>query len=493
MNLLRRSRAEFLVLQMVCDLLAVICGLLAGFWFRFYGDVIPLGGGWSSSYYVAQLPWAVLIWIVALHFTGNYVNHPRVITFNRARRLFVGSVLAIMMLVTFNYFARNIELARVLYPVMLIVVTTSLIVFRLLLQSLIVRFFVGKSLPRSRVLIVGLGPTAFRLAARILKHPEYAYELVGFVSRDSDRKGRRLAGVPILGGFDDLRDVLRDNGIQDVFIAQAELERESFFSMFLEPEMLDIRVHVVPNLAEMMRSKIYYDEFVGVPLYRVLETPMAGVNAWLKRAFDVVVAGFGLIVLGPVLAVIAALVKVTSPGPAFFRQERLGLDGEPFHIWKFRTMPVDAERHGPVFGTRDDPRATPLGAFLRRWNIDELPQLWNVLRGDMSLVGPRPERAVYVERFREMVPLYMTRHKVRTGITGWAQVHGLRGGTSISQRLRYDLYYIENWSLWLDIKILLMTFFVSRRARRRIARRKSSPEWASVSSMSKPADHPERG
>lgn len=476
MPLINRHRAQFVVLQVVFDLFAVLTGLLAGYYFRFHLDIVPFAGGWSVHDYAAELPWAVGIWMLALHLTGNYTNHPRVITFNRARRLFIGSALAIVLLITKNYFARNFDLARVLYPIMLFSVTTFLLVYRVALQRVIVRYLVGSGLPRSRVLIVGLGPTALRLAARIRMHPEYAYELAGFVSGKPGRKGQRIGGVPVLGSVDEIRGILREANVQDVFLAQSELARESLLDMFREPEMVNLRVHVVPNLGEMMRSRIYYDEFAGVPLYRVMETPIAGMNALLKRTFDVTVAGLGLLFLLPFLALVALLVKLTSRGPIFYRQERLGLDGKTFRIWKFRTMPTDAEMHGPVFGVRDDPRATPLGRLLRRFNIDELPQLWNVVRGDMSLVGPRPERPVYVERFLELAPLYLTRHKVRAGITGWAQVHGLRGPTSISQRLRYDLYYVENWSLWLDIKILLMTFFMSRRARRRVARGASQPD-----------------
>ncbi|MDK2972350.1 MAG: hypothetical protein PWP23_2105 [Candidatus Sumerlaeota bacterium] len=472
---------------------AVASALLGGYWLRFHSGLIPSGGGWDPYLYARQFPWAVGICLLALYLTGNYQNHPRVITFNRARRLFMGSALAIVLMVAKNYFFRDDDLARVLYPIMLAVLTVSLVAYRLVLQRLIVKFFAGRSLPRSRILIVGLGPTAFRLAARLRMHPEYAYELVGFVAEDGGKTGQRIGGYPVLGTLDNLRDILRENSVQDVFLAKNDLPRESFLSLFMEGEMASVRVHVVPTLAEMMRSRIYYDEIAGVPLYRIMETPLGGFNAVIKRAFDVALSAAALALVWPLMLLIAVIVRRTSPGPALYRQTRLGLDGRAFTILKFRTMPVGTERHGPGWGDQHDPRATPVGNFLRRWNFDELPQLWNVLRGDMSLVGPRPERPVYVERFREQLPFYMSRHRVKAGMTGWAQVHGLRGRTSIAQRLRYDLYYVENWSLWLDVKILMMTFIRPPRRRRLpvaappVASQSSNSESSSCQQTSPPA------
>jgi exopolysaccharide biosynthesis polyprenyl glycosylphosphotransferase len=372
------------------------------------------------------------------------------------------------LLVVRNYFAREEDLSRLLYPVALVLVTGALVAGRGLLQAVIVRYFVGKSLPRTRMLIVGTGPTAIRLAARLLRHPEYAYELAGFVCSpgDADSVGKRLGGVPVLGTVDQLRAVLQSERVQELFVAQSEIPHDSFLRLFLESEMETVRVNVIPNVVEMMRSKIFYDEIAGVPIYTLQETPLQGWNFVLKRVVDVVLSLAALAVLSPLLPVVALLIKRGSPGPVFYAQERLGLDGERFRIYKFRTMPVGAEKDGPAWGVQDDPRAFAFGRLLRRWNIDELPQLLNVLRGEMSLVGPRPERPHYVDQFKRQLPRYMARHKVRAGMTGWAQVHGLRGDSSVSQRLRYDLYYIENWSIWLDLKILIMTFFQPRGRRR---------------------------
>ncbi|MBI5153910.1 exopolysaccharide biosynthesis polyprenyl glycosylphosphotransferase, partial [Candidatus Poribacteria bacterium] len=449
---------EFLLLETLADLAAVAFGLWAGYWIRFHSGLIPLSGGWEPLLYARQFPWAVGLWWLSLNLTHNYRNHPRVISFNRARRLFKGSGLAIALIIARNYFWREPDVARLLYPLALLCVTTALVAGRLALQQVIVRYFVGNSLKRTPMLIVGTGPTALRLAARIRLHPEYGYDLRGFVATSPGHSGRRIGGFPVLGIIADLRNLLREHAIDDIFVAQSEIPNEAFARLCVDSEMEIVRVHVIPTLADMMRSTIFYDEVAGVPVYRLRETPLQGWNIVIKRVFDLAVAGGGLLLLSPLLVIVGWLVRRTSRGPALYAQERLGLDGRKFTLYKFRSMHLDAERDGPGWGGQEDPRATRLGAFLRRWNMDELPQLWNVLRGDMSLVGPRPERPVYVDEFRERFPRYMTRHKVLSGLTGWAQVHGLRGDTSISQRLRYDLYYIENWSLWLDIKILLMTF-----------------------------------
>jgi len=214
----------------------------------------------------------------------------------------------------------------------------------------------------------------------------------------------------------------------------------------------------VPDLLQVIALRARLEDLDGVPVININEPSLQGVNALIKRAIDIVLSSIALVVFAAPIALIAALVRLTSKGPAFFRQERMGLDGKPFSIVKFRSMHDEAEREtGPVWTQRDDPRVTALGRFLRRSNLDELPQLWNVFRGDMSIVGPRPERPHFVEQFKHRIPQYMLRHKVKSGLTGWAQVNGWRGNTALDKRIEYDLYYIENWSVRLDLKIMWLT------------------------------------
>jgi exopolysaccharide biosynthesis polyprenyl glycosylphosphotransferase len=219
-----------------------------------------------------------------------------------------------------------------------------------------------------------------------------------------------------------------------------------------------IEVHVVPDLLQFIALRARLEDLDGLPIISINDVPLRGFNSLVKRAIDIAFSSAVLIVGALPALVIALMIKRSSPGPVFYTQERMGLDGESFTVYKFRSMPIDAEEvTGPIWARDDDPRATPVGRWLRRNDIDELPQFWNVLRGDMSIVGPRPERPFFVEQFKHKIPQYMLRHKVKAGITGWAQINGWRGNTSLEKRIEFDLYYIENWSLSLDFKIMWLT------------------------------------
>ena len=219
-----------------------------------------------------------------------------------------------------------------------------------------------------------------------------------------------------------------------------------------------IDVKVVPDFLQFVTLRAKLEDLDGVPLINVNDVPLQGLNSIIKRVIDVVVSTVALVVLAVPFVIIATAIRLGSSGTVFYRQERMGLDGRPFMVWKFRSMAKDAERDtGPVWARENDPRRTSVGQLLRRLSLDELPQLWNVLKGDMSLVGPRPERPFFVEQFKNRVPKYMLRHKVKSGMTGWAQVNGWRGNTSVEKRIDYDLYYIENWSVTLDFKIMCLT------------------------------------
>jgi Undecaprenyl-phosphate glucose phosphotransferase len=219
-----------------------------------------------------------------------------------------------------------------------------------------------------------------------------------------------------------------------------------------------VDVKVVPDLLQFIALRARLEDLDGVPVINLNDIPLQGLNSFIKRAMDILLSSLALAVMLVPGLIFAWLIKRSSPGPVFFKQERMGLDGKQFAVYKFRTMPIDAEaRTGPVWADEEDTRATPIGGWLRRHDLDEWPQFWNVLKGEMSIVGPRPERPFFVEQFKHRIPQYMLRHKVKAGITGWAQVNGWRGNTSLEKRIEYDLYYIENWSVSLDFKIMWMT------------------------------------
>ncbi len=309
---------------------------------------------------------------------------------------------------------------------------------------------------RDRVLVVGSGESARAIIQKIQWSPYLGYELVGVVN--GHEPPGEVAGVQVLGKADDLPAIIEKYDIQEVIIAPPEgTSRHEIVRLVSLSQRGSVAIKIFPDMFEFVTTGVSIDDLGGLPLLNVRDIQLRGWRLSLKRAMDLIGASIGLVLLSPFMLLMALLIKLDSPGPVFYYQERMGLDGRPFQMFKFRSMRQDAEEDGPGWTTKDDPRRTRIGALLRSKNIDELPQFINVLLGDMSLVGPRPERPIYVEKFRNSIPRYMERHREKAGMTGWAQVNGLRGDTSIAERTKYDLWYVENWSLWLDIKIIVRT------------------------------------
>jgi exopolysaccharide biosynthesis polyprenyl glycosylphosphotransferase len=313
-----------------------------------------------------------------------------------------------------------------------------------------------RGLIRDHLLIVGVGKIARDLTRKIANSPELGYEIVGIVTTQP-MKRERISGVPVIGEREDLPVLIDAYRVEQVIIALPDEQRGELIDLITLCQRGRVDIKVYPDMFAYIAGDMSVGELGDIPLLTVRDMRLRGWRLSLKRGLDVVGAGVGLVLLSPFLLLTAIIVKLTSPGPVFYTQERMGLDGRPFEMIKFRSMRADAEAAGPGWTTQNDPRVTPIGRLMRRTNLDELPQLINVLLGEMSLVGPRPERPVYVQQFRSNIPRYMERHREKAGMTGWAQVNGLRGDTSIAERTAYDLWYVENWSLWLDIKIIIRT------------------------------------
>ncbi|MBW1713816.1 MAG: undecaprenyl-phosphate glucose phosphotransferase, partial [Deltaproteobacteria bacterium] len=348
--------------------------------------------------------------------------------------------------------------SRIVFTYFFIITTLILPLSRIWLR----RLFLASRRPgyQTRALIVGCDELGQRTAERLSDRPELGVEVVGFLAAESRINPRRVCNLPILGVYDDVAKVIHQHGVGLVLIALPFdfQQRIGHILDLIADEMVEVKL--VPDFYRFTSLGGSVEEFDGLHIISLRESPMHGWNRVLKRGLDILVAGLSLAVVWPVMLLTALAVKLTSRGPVFYVQARMGLDGRIFKMYKFRTMRVGAEQHtGPVWAQPGDSRRTPLGRFLRRFSIDELPQLIHVLKGEMSLVGPRPERPELIENFRRSIPRYMLRHKMKAGMTGWAQVNGLRGNTSLEDRIDHDLEYIQNWSLGFDVKVLAKTLW----------------------------------
>jgi Undecaprenyl-phosphate glucose phosphotransferase len=443
-------------LMLVADLVLVgLCWLLA-YWLRFYvaGPPLPYADRGPVADYLLMLLPILLVWSASFRAFGLY--RPRRIGshLSEAVDLAKASTMGVLVLVALmTFFFRGYDYSRVVivyfWLLSISVVWFSRAAFR---EGL--RFARRRGYNQRFAVVVGDGELAATVVQRMEGRRDVGIQVLGVVGDEKDDTG----GVRRLGGYADLRAVLDAHTVDHVILALAHEDYGRLAGLLDAVGDEPVTIHVVPDLLRFASLRGGIEQFEGMPFIHLRESPLYGWNRLAKRVFDFLFSATVLAVIWPALLLLAAAVKVSSRGPVFYRQERMGLDGRRFEMLKFRTMDADAEvRSGPVWARPSDQRRTGLGAFLRRLSLDELPQFWNVLRGDMSVVGPRPERPVFVERFRQTVPGYMLRHKVKSGITGWAQVNGLRGNTSLEKRIQYDIEYIERWSVWLDFKIIAMT------------------------------------
>jgi Undecaprenyl-phosphate glucose phosphotransferase len=437
---------------------------------RFHTGVIPAPKGVPPlQQYLLVAPFVAALVPLGFQLQGLYRLRRGRSRVDDFFNVFVGSILTVVFgivatLYTQTYFAGSAARDRGLFEV-------SQVVWALFLVLNVVLTYASRELVREvlerrwragiglkRILIAGSGELGRLVADKILEHRELGYQIIGFVDVKAwgDHLGYR--GLPLLGTIEEAAEIAVRESIDHLYVALPPEQHVQMLELIESTSRQCVDVKVVPDLLQVIALRARLEDLDGIPVININEPSLQGFNSLVKRGLDIVIASGALALLGIPLGVIALLVRLTSRGPIFYCQERTGLDGKSFTIVKFRSMYDDAEREtGPVWTKPDDPRVTPLGRFLRRSNIDELPQLWNVLTGDMSMVGPRPERPHFVEQFRHKIPSYMLRHKVKAGLTGWAQVNGWRGNTPLEKRIEYDLYYIENWSVRLDLKIMWLT------------------------------------
>ncbi len=483
------------------DLLVASLAWGLAYWVRFSSGLIPVEKGIPELVDYARI--LLFIWLVWAYVFRKFGLYRPMRGSNRAReawKVIRANSLSVVVLLALTYLFRekSVPFSRLVFLVYWALSTAMLVFSRGMIRTFL-RSMRRRGYNLRHVLVVGSGELAEKVVESMEEHPEYGTVCVGCLaanvsdsSQFSGPGGKQQILIPdlpqlyktglgpaiaklntgeaaeqegslsvqnrVIGSYEDLPAILRENTIDSVIIAMPLGDHTHMEKIIdaVADEMVDIRI--VPDVHRFIRLGSQIEDFDGLPVVSLAATPMFGVNLMVKRMFDLFLGSMFLLVALPVMLITGFLVKITSRGPIFFEQERTGLDGQRFSILKFRTMQIDAEKDGARFAVKGDNRVTPIGGFLRHYNIDELPQLWNVVRGQMSLVGPRPERPVFIEEFSKHIPKYMLRHKVQAGMTGWAQVNGWRGNTSIEKRIEHDLFYIENWSVLLDLKIILKTF-----------------------------------
>ncbi len=459
--MIKDNQKVFNRLMVVIDVGITAASFVLAYGFKFYilNDgpgigVLPVGE------YINLLPFVLPFYAVIYYACGVYAPKR---TVRRRFEIFgiikantigiVALIIALYMIIREINFSRSVI---ALFYIFNVGITSS---FRLALRRGL-RTIRRKGYNLKHILLVGYSRAAEEYIDRLTDNPQWGYVACGILD-DHIPAGTVYKGVKVLGRLGNLEVILPENKLDEIAISLALQDYDHLEGIVATCEKSGVHTKFIPDYNSLIPSRPYTEDLMGLPVINIRYVPLTNTgNIIIKRIVDVCGAVCGMALTSPLMLLAALLIRLTSPGPVIFRQERVGLHNKPFYMYKFRTM----ERQVPgeekkAWTVRNDPRVTPVGKFLRRTSLDELPQLFNILRGDMSLVGPRPERPLFVDKFKEEIPRYMVKHQVRPGLTGWAQVNGLRGDTSIRKRIEYDIYYIENWTVWFDLKIILMTFF----------------------------------
>ena len=466
----------FVAMFVLVDVLCTTAAWGLAYYLRFHSEVVlgympAIKGVPPLSRYLLLLPLIALLWPAVMYFHGLYqvkrgrsrIDEFFAILFSVliASALTLGATLYVR--VYYRYqpeVAPQWEYSQAVFGLFIAADVLLLNLGRSALRSYLHRMWAAGHNVR-RVVVAGAGDLGEMVAETLLAHRELGYRVVGFLD---DRVAGERAGVPVLGTLDQAMSVCGTHHVDQLYVALPLEDHAKLLRLIKSVGNECVDIKVVPDLVQYATIKAALEDLDGIPIISLNEVPLRGWNSMIKRVMDIVFGSLFLLfltVVFPVFPAVALLIWLRGgKGPILLRQERMTLDGKTFEIFKFRTMVEEAEKEtGPVWASPEDPRRTKVGIWLRRFNLDEFPQLLNVVLGDMSLVGPRPERPPFVQQFKERIPQYMLRHRVKSGITGWAQVNGWRGNTSIEKRIEYDLYYIENWSLLLDVKILILTLF----------------------------------
>lgn len=464
----RPRKTQYILVALGVDIAAIIAGFFLTYCFRFMTGIIPVRGGGAVpefEEYVSALLVLVPVYLLFFRAYGLYKAERHI---RRIEEIFIvikAVTFSVLILTAATFFYREKSYSRI-YLVILWALTIGTVSLGRYLLIQWEYFRKKRKKEITRVLIIGANPNARHIIQWAQNNPHYGQEVIGVLSKDAELIGKHVEDVSIIGSTEDCECMIEKQQPDRVVLVDPSFSRDRITELAIACEDAFIDFKVTADFYGLMTRSLDIENVSSVPLLGFRELPLDDPwNRILKRTLDMTVAFIGLTITLPLWATAMILIKMSDRGPVFYAQERVGRDHKVFKVLKFRTMKVDAEKEtGPVWAKPNDSRRTRFGHWLRKYNVDELPQILNVLKGDMSLVGPRPERPHFVNQFRESIPRYMARHKIKSGITGWAQVNGFRGNTSIKERLKYDLYYMENWSLLLDIEIIFMTLFAYKNA-----------------------------
>ncbi len=458
--MLKRHGQLLLSLFFIADILWVTLCWMLMYALRFSSNIFPVFSETPDfSQHCGLLFLIVPVYAIVFKMAGVYKPRRTSQLSSEIIDIVKVSVISLMSLVFIIYFfRRGFHYSRLTLALFFVFSTSGLVLIRSLLRR-IFRILRKRGYNLRHVLIVGTGPHAQEVYEKIHEHLEFGLNCAGFLRKENGADCRPAVDAKkIIGTYREIESIILEKGIDQVIFALPSGEERMIRALLKKIEKEGVDIKVILDLGDFFTLRRSFDDLAGLPVITLRESPLFGWPRIGKRMFDIIGSTLCIIISAPLMSLIALLVKLTSDGPLLYKQERVGLDGEKFIIYKFRSMRPDAEKgSGPVWTSISDKRRTPVGALIRRTGLDELPQLFNILWGQMSLVGPRPERPVFVEKFRKHLPNYMLRHKIKAGMTGWAQVHGWRGDTSLEERIKYDLFYIEHWSLWFDLKIICMT------------------------------------
>ena len=445
---------------MVVDAFVIVFSYVAAWYLRFKSGIFELDPWFLSlleymKVLVILVPGYLILYYIFQLYTPKRVQGRRL----EAWHIIQANAIGLMAFILILYLTKQSDFSRTMIFVFFCTNVFSEVTVRNIIREGL-RNMRKNGYNQKHILLIGYSRAAEQYIDRIKANPEWGYTVRGILA-DNVPRGTEYKGIKVLGRTENLTIILPENKLDEIAITLGLAEYHKLEHIVGMCEKSGVHTKFIPDYNNIIPTKPYTEDLQGLPVINIRRVPLSNMlNAFSKRCIDIFGALVALLLFSPVMAVTALAIKMTSPGPLIFRQERIGYQNKPFYMYKFRSMVVqDATKEKSGWTTKNDPRVTGVGKFIRKTSIDELPQLVNVLRGDMSLVGPRPERPQFVDKFKEEIPRYMVKHQVRPGLTGWAQVNGFRGDTSIRGRIEHDLYYIENWSLGFDFKILFLTFF----------------------------------